>query len=408
MVRRKNERLEFGKGNRSFYKWGKEVVLVRPMRIEEIKYEDYVYDIEVEDMHVFFANKVLVHNTDSVFIKCREDEARRLTGEEDAMEACSKWFEEHILPRLNEYVRRRYGKEFTIEFEDKFGFCVYPKSKHEAAPSKKSYICGVKEGGRYKVTLFKGDFYKALAPQAIRERLEEFYEEVINRESISESEVEKILRRFLEEAPIPKLFVKKTVDELVKRDEEQEASESRGTVVVKRLKRLNKTWHYAALHLAYVYGLPGVDELQKASTKNVTSVVYRVDADTVLDTGNIIPYFIPRSRPEEYIVYIEDNGELARVHSVVTRQVETEAEQTGPKEKREKWYVVSEMFAERWLTKEELVDMATTYMRKYIIDDVVSKLAPAVVKSKAGPKGSLDAYIYGKGKKAEGERGARA
>lgn len=37
--------------------------------IEEIKTQDYVYDIEVDDNHRFFANYVLVHNTDSVAFK---------------------------------------------------------------------------------------------------------------------------------------------------------------------------------------------------------------------------------------------------------------------------------------------------------------------------------------------------
>ena len=39
------------------------------LSVEEITYDDYVYDIEVEDTHVFFANNILVHNTDSVFVR---------------------------------------------------------------------------------------------------------------------------------------------------------------------------------------------------------------------------------------------------------------------------------------------------------------------------------------------------
>lgn len=35
--------------------------------IEEIVYDDYVYDIEVADTHTFFANDILVHNTDSTY-----------------------------------------------------------------------------------------------------------------------------------------------------------------------------------------------------------------------------------------------------------------------------------------------------------------------------------------------------
>lgn len=33
--------------------------------VKEIEYDDYVYDIEVQDTHKFFANNILVHNTDS-------------------------------------------------------------------------------------------------------------------------------------------------------------------------------------------------------------------------------------------------------------------------------------------------------------------------------------------------------
>jgi len=40
------------------------------LKIEELPYEDYVYDIEVDDdSHRFFANNVLVHNTDSCMIQ---------------------------------------------------------------------------------------------------------------------------------------------------------------------------------------------------------------------------------------------------------------------------------------------------------------------------------------------------
>jgi len=37
--------------------------------VTPIDYNDYVYDIEVEDTHRFFANGILVHNTDSNFVK---------------------------------------------------------------------------------------------------------------------------------------------------------------------------------------------------------------------------------------------------------------------------------------------------------------------------------------------------
>ena len=45
-----------------------DVPIKRIQKIEEIEYNDYVYDIETEKTHRFFANDILVHNTDSVYI----------------------------------------------------------------------------------------------------------------------------------------------------------------------------------------------------------------------------------------------------------------------------------------------------------------------------------------------------
>lgn len=40
----------------------------RIQKIEEIKYNDYVYDLSVPETNKFFANDILVHNTDSMFV----------------------------------------------------------------------------------------------------------------------------------------------------------------------------------------------------------------------------------------------------------------------------------------------------------------------------------------------------
>jgi len=46
----------------------------RIIKIEEIEHDDYVYDLEVDDVHTFMANNIFVHNTDSLFItKVLED-----------------------------------------------------------------------------------------------------------------------------------------------------------------------------------------------------------------------------------------------------------------------------------------------------------------------------------------------
>lgn len=43
--------------------------LVKAKNIRKVDFKGYVYDIEVEDNHNFFANGVLVHNTDSIFVQ---------------------------------------------------------------------------------------------------------------------------------------------------------------------------------------------------------------------------------------------------------------------------------------------------------------------------------------------------
>ncbi|MCK5624373.1 hypothetical protein KAI04_00855 [Candidatus Pacearchaeota archaeon] len=49
-------------------------------KIEQIKTPKYVYDIEVEDNHRFFANYVLVHNTDSVAFTSEKKSKKQILG----------------------------------------------------------------------------------------------------------------------------------------------------------------------------------------------------------------------------------------------------------------------------------------------------------------------------------------
>jgi DNA polymerase I len=52
-----------------------------PLRIEEIPYDGYVYDLEIEGTCRFFANGVLVHNTDSIFLhQPTKDQIKSLLG----------------------------------------------------------------------------------------------------------------------------------------------------------------------------------------------------------------------------------------------------------------------------------------------------------------------------------------
>ena len=68
--------------------------LKTPLRVEEIKYEGYVYDLEVEETHTFFANGILVHNTDSLFL----------------------WHpREEMLEKLRSWVSEKFGLELDVD-----------------------------------------------------------------------------------------------------------------------------------------------------------------------------------------------------------------------------------------------------------------------------------------------------
>ena len=65
---RKNWRLSFLPELKLKYLGDIDFLLQNFIKVEEIEYDDYVYDIEVEETHTFFANGILVHNTDSLIV----------------------------------------------------------------------------------------------------------------------------------------------------------------------------------------------------------------------------------------------------------------------------------------------------------------------------------------------------
>ena len=79
---RKNERLQTfteGKHKRTIRKFEFDIKPITEIR--EIRYNDYVYDIEVEDTHRFFANWILIHNTDSLFLEFNKNIINKIIAE---------------------------------------------------------------------------------------------------------------------------------------------------------------------------------------------------------------------------------------------------------------------------------------------------------------------------------------
>ena len=104
------------------------------LKVEKIPYDDYVYDLEVEDTHRFYANNVLVHNTDSEFINlsCDSyDEAQKL----------GKSIEAEINAFLKKTISDEYRLEsfLELEFEKTFIRFVMPRVRGSEKGAKKRY-----------------------------------------------------------------------------------------------------------------------------------------------------------------------------------------------------------------------------------------------------------------------------
>ncbi len=62
-------------GNRKGSIEDKDFDVVNHLKVSQIEYDNYVYDLEVENIHTFFANGILVHNTDSSFLLPLSDDS---------------------------------------------------------------------------------------------------------------------------------------------------------------------------------------------------------------------------------------------------------------------------------------------------------------------------------------------
>lgn len=127
IIKRKQEKLKNALKNKKDYlkdirKY--DFSLIKPIKIEEIEYDDYVYDIEVEETHRFFANGILAHNTDSVGLLKSKPELNEYELNEK--------FKEYI----DKFVKRcnvDENKWLKLEYEKKIHRLVYFKKKRYAS-----------------------------------------------------------------------------------------------------------------------------------------------------------------------------------------------------------------------------------------------------------------------------------
>lgn len=127
---RKNERLiNLGKSNFKNTIKDYEFDLQKVKNIEKLDNKDYeyVYDVEIEETHTFFANNVLVHNTDSVFLLL--DSVMKTTDFSGSITDFALSLDKHVLA---DYVKNKL-EEYVLGFN---GFTT----KKDGEPSLKLHM----------------------------------------------------------------------------------------------------------------------------------------------------------------------------------------------------------------------------------------------------------------------------
>ncbi|NPA69791.1 MAG: hypothetical protein GXO26_03215 [Crenarchaeota archaeon] len=300
--------------------------------------------------------EVIYADTDSIFMhwKCTDEQ----------------FFE--LLDRVTKEIQRKYGKYYFIEYEDKFSKCVFPKQKYSDEPSAKSYICYDTEG---RVSVIKGEFYKATVPLALKERLTEFYDKVITRKLSSKKEIAELIDEILQDAPYNRLFIKKSISSFVNEDDPS------------KVKRINKTFHYAALFTSYIYSNEGV-YAPKPTSNGILSylgekdewkrVDVEIDARKVLaKQRSIITYFLPDPNPDKkssFYVYLDDDGKICKVARVIASKPTIVKRPDG----YEKGYKIHFSYKIIEMRRDEIIDLIKRALLDKFIDDVYHKLVPAL------------------------------
>jgi len=164
------------------FKYDEDITISRVNYVIPIEYTGYVYDIEVEsESHVFFANNILVHNTDSTFITVIKDgeEGRKIEGALNQMLA--EWAEEHgIKPALAP----------TLKLEKIYKTLMFKKSSSSEDAAKKRYAGHLvwKDGYEVDKIDYTGlEIKRSDTSRLTREMMEKFFELVLKEGKVSEA-----------------------------------------------------------------------------------------------------------------------------------------------------------------------------------------------------------------------------
>jgi DNA polymerase elongation subunit (family B) len=149
-------------------------------KIEKIEYSDYVYDIEVEDTHTFFANNILVHNTDSSYFE---------TGAEDI--DCAVMIADEVANQVNDSFPNFVQNTFLVDDQHKHMITTSREivSDRGIFVEKKRYILHLVdvEGKRVdKLKVMGLDTKKTTLPAPVAKQLNKFIERFLKGETWEE------------------------------------------------------------------------------------------------------------------------------------------------------------------------------------------------------------------------------
>ena len=261
--------------------------------------------------------------------------------------------------RVNEYVQSRWGKLYRMELEGVYKTMIVPRRKGETEASAKSYIV-LDENGR--IVKIKGEFFKVEAPQALKERLVEFYERVLRERPRRMKGLVAIAEELMRDAPLVNLFYKKSVSSFVNDDDPS------------LLKRLNRVQHYAALAEAYFEGLAEtIEEERRGQWRRVR---FRFRPREVMGTQRaVIAYYIPLDN-RTFILYRDDDGERVDAVLVAMDSLDIEVE-----EDVESAYVATLSYRELRMGRREVLEAAVRAATRTFLQNLWVKVVTLLQES---------------------------
>jgi len=184
--------------------------------IEEIRTPDYVYDIEVDDLHRFFANYALVHNTDSVFILS--------DMEKEKANALGPKIADYINDFYKTYTKKNYNREsfLELEFEKQYLSLMLPKLRGKSEAGAKKRYAGLKldpKTNKEEVEIVGLEAIRGDWTDAAQEFQVELLDKVFHKQEVStfiRSYIKKLLSGALDKKLIYRKSIRKNLDEYTK------------------------------------------------------------------------------------------------------------------------------------------------------------------------------------------------